>query len=88
MIGFPLQRDKSDGILTLLCGNKIRHIFVNKKFCILIEISLKFVPKGPIDNNPPLVKIMAWRWIGIKPLSELMLNRFTDAYMWHLGEMS
>ena len=30
-------------------------IFVYEKFCILIEISLKFVPKGPIDNNPELV---------------------------------
>ena len=29
-------------------------IFVNEKFCILIQISLKFVPKGPIDNNPAL----------------------------------
>ena len=30
-------------------------IFVNEKFCILIKISLKFVPNGPIDNNPELV---------------------------------
>ena len=30
-------------------------IFVNEKFCILIKIWLKFVPKGPIDNNPALV---------------------------------
>ena len=30
-------------------------IFVNEKFCILIKFSLKFVPKGPIDNNPALV---------------------------------
>ena len=30
-------------------------IFMNEKFCILIEISLKFVPKCPIDNNPALV---------------------------------
>ena len=30
-------------------------IFVNEKFCILIKISLKFVPEGPIDNNPALV---------------------------------
>ena len=29
--------------------------FVNEKFCILIKISLKFVPKGPIDHNPTLV---------------------------------
>ena len=50
---------------------------------ILIEISLKFVPKGPIDNNPTLVQIMAWRRIGDKPLSEPMFTRFTDAYMRH-----
>ena len=25
---------------------------MNRKFCILIEIWLKFVPKCPIDNNP------------------------------------
>ena len=30
-------------------------IYMNEKFCILIKISLKFVPKGAIDNNPPLV---------------------------------
>ena len=24
---------------------------MNEKFCILIKISLKFVPKGPIDNK-------------------------------------
>ena len=29
--------------------------FVNEKFCILITISQKFVPKGPIDNNQALV---------------------------------
>ena len=27
-------------------------IFVNESFYILIKISLKFVPEGPIDNNP------------------------------------
>ena len=32
-----------------------RCIFVNEKFCILIKISLKFVPKGPTDNNQALV---------------------------------
>ena len=32
-----------------------RCIFVNEKFCILIEISLTFVPNGPFDNNPALV---------------------------------
>ena len=36
-------------------GDMFRCIFVNKKFYILIKISLKFVPKGPIDNNTALV---------------------------------
>ena len=30
-------------------------IFMNEKFCILIKIPLKFVPKGPINNNLALV---------------------------------
>ena len=30
-------------------------IFVNENLYILIKISLKFVPKVPIDNNPALV---------------------------------
>ena len=49
-----------------------------------------FVPKGPIDNNPALVQIMAWRQIGdkLKPVSEPMLTQFTDAHMRHLGQMS
>ena len=30
-------------------------IFMTEKFCTLIKVLLKFVPKGPIDNNPALV---------------------------------
>ena len=29
---------------------------MNKKFCIFIQISQKFVPKGPIDNKSALVR--------------------------------
>ena len=60
-----------------------RCIFVHENFCILIKISQKFVPKGSIDNNPALVKIMAWHQIGNKSLSEPMLPPFTDTYMLH-----
>ena len=48
-------------------------IFFNENCCILIKFSLKYVRKGPIDNNPALVQIMAWRRSGDKPLSELMM---------------
>ena len=36
-------------------------------------ISLMFVSKGPINNIPSLVQIMAWGRPGDKPLSNLML---------------
>ena len=32
-------------------------IFVNEKFCTLIKISLKFVLKGPIDNNTACIDL-------------------------------
>ena len=60
-----------------------KSIFVNDNFFIVINILLKFAPKGPIDNNSALVQTMAWRRIGDKPLSEPVLIRFTDAYVWH-----
>ena len=50
-----------------------KRIFLNENVRISIKISLKFVPKGPINNNPALVQIMAWRWSGDKPLSEPMM---------------
>ena len=34
---------------------------------------MKFVPKGPINNIPAMVQIMAWRRPGDKPLSEPMV---------------
>ena len=65
-----------------LPGQNVRHnaddifkcIFLNENLCISIEISLKFVAKGPISNIPALVQIMAWRRPGDKPLSEPMLT--------------
>ena len=45
-------------------------IFLNEKVWISIKISLRFVPKGPIDNIPPLVQIMSWRLAADKSLSE------------------
>ena len=47
--------------------------FLNKTVLISIKISLKFIPKGPINNIPALVQIMAWRRPGDKPLSEPMV---------------
>ena len=48
-------------------------IFFNDNVWIPIQISLKFVPKGPINNITALVQIMAWRRSGDKPLSGPMM---------------
>ena len=48
-------------------------IFLYEDGRILIKTSLKFVPKGPINNIPPLVQKMAWCRPADKPLSETMM---------------
>ena len=50
-------------------------IFLNENVWILIKMSLKFIPKGPINSIPALVLIMAWCRPGDKPLSEPMMVR-------------
>ena len=56
-------------------------MFMNKKFFILIQISLEFAPKCTIDNKAALIQVMAWCRTGDKPLPEPLLTQFTDAYM-------
>ena len=48
-------------------------IFLNENVWISIKISLKFVPKDPIINFPPVFQVMAWCRLGDKPLSEPMV---------------
>ena len=56
-------------------------IFLNENDRISIKVSLKFVSKGPIDNIPAMIQIMAWHRTGDNPLPEPMLTQFPDAYM-------
>ena len=56
--------------------DRFKCIFMNEKWCILIRISLKFVPKGPIDNVSALVQVMAWCRAGGKPLPEPVLTQY------------
>ena len=48
-------------------------IVLNENVWISIKISLKFVPKDPINNIPALIQTMAWCRPGDKPLSEPMM---------------
>ena len=53
----------------------LKHIFLDENVRVSIKISLKFVPKGPIDDIPALVLIMAWCRPGDRPLSEPVMVR-------------
>ena len=65
---FNILRPRQNG--RYFADDTFNRIFVNENVRISIEFSLKFVPKGPINNIPALVQIMAWRRPGEKPLSE------------------
>ena len=72
-IPFNTLRPRQNG--RRFADDTFKRIFLNENVRISIKISLKFVPKGPINNNPELVQIMAWRRSGDKPLSEPMMVR-------------
>ena len=61
--------------------NMLKCILFQKNVWIWIKISLKFVPRGPINNIPALVQIMAWRRTGDKPLPEPMMTQFSNTYV-------
>ena len=48
-------------------------ILLTENISILMNISLKSIPKGKVNNIPALVQIMAWRRPGDKALSEPMM---------------
>ena len=59
-----------------------------EKKLMSIIISLKCVPKVPIDNEPALGHIMAWCRTGDKQLNETLVVLFTDIYRRHSTLMS
>ena len=78
LLYFGITNDAHCGVNTLRPRQNGRHftddifkcIFLNENVWIPIKISLKFVPKGPINNISSLVQKMVWRRPGAKPLSE------------------
>ena len=60
--------------------NIFQFILIIIMLSIQIQISLKFVPKGYINNKVALAVLMAKHWTGDKPSSEPMMVKFADAY--------
>ena len=50
--------------------NLFKSIFLNENNCILIPISLKFAPKGPIGDMLALFRVIVWCWIDDRPLPD------------------
>ena len=44
-------------MVAILADDNLECIFLNENDRIPIEISLKFVPKSPIDNKPVMVQM-------------------------------
>ena len=73
---------------TVLADGIFKCIFLNENDRIKIKISLKFIPKSPIDNKQVFVQAMTWCRIGDKPLPELMMTQYTAECIQHYGEMN
>ena len=63
-------------------------VFLNENVWILIKVSLKFVPKGPINIIAAFVQIMAWHGPGDEPLSELMMVKLLSLKFVPKGSVS
>ena len=63
-----LSRDKMPDISDIF-----KFVFLNENIWISINVSLEFVPKGPINNIPASILIMAWKQPSDKPLSKPMM---------------
>ena len=73
----------------ILADDIFNCIFFNENDRFPNQISLKYVPRSPIDNKSALFQVMAWRRTGNKQLPEPMTTQFIDAYwfLWRWGRM-
>ena len=63
-------------------------VVLSENCSILIQISLKYVPKGPINNKLAWVRIMHWSRSEDKPLSQPRIAWFGDEYVRHAALMT
>ena len=53
----------------------LKIIFLNIGHSILIQISMIFIPNGPINNKPALVLVMPFYRMGDKAINRLFHNQ-------------
>ena len=54
--------------------------FLKRNLIAAIDILLRFVPDVLIDNTSSLVRTVAWRRTGDKPLSKPIMAQVANAY--------
>ena len=59
-----------------IVGYIFKCILLKEKFCILIQITPKFIPYGAVGNNSVFIQAMAW---CNKPLPVAIVTKFHDA---------
>ena len=64
-------------------GQNIRY-YGSRHFQLHFQISLKYVPRSPIDNKPALVQLMAWRRTGDKQLPGPIVTQFISFWLCQL----
>ena len=79
----PVTHLPLDKMAAILADDIFKCICLNENDRFRIPISLKSISSGSVNNKRALVRVMAWRRIGDKPLPETMMTRSTNAYMWH-----
>ena len=89
MTKMPLTATKPQGVNTLkprqnglhFADDTFKCIFLNGNAWISIMISLKFVPKGPINNILTMAQIMAWRrpWVFLPKFSAHTLSPSSES---------
>ena len=70
-LSFNILRPRPNG--RYFADDIFEFIFFYENNVILIAVSLKFAPDGPINNKPALLQTMAWHRTGNKALSETIL---------------
>ena len=71
----------------LIADDILTGILFRENWYILIEISLKFMPRGLIDNRSALVEVMACRRAGDKPLPKSVSKTVANILKFHQDTM-
>ena len=67
------------------CRRHFRRISCKIKICILLRISLRFVPRRTHDNKSSVVQVLSLRRTSGKKLPKPLTTQLTQGYMRHKG---